>query len=616
MRQDIYEFNPDDVYRFAASVGARTKTVGNNLQFKYCPYCNGGRRRDKATFAISLKTGQFKCQRGSCGVKGNLFSLVHDFGFVLNEEYAKYRNLDNVNGKYKKFADAHKVHESKPAAIEYMESRGIPERICRQYEITTNSDGNIVFPFKDEDGALQFIKYRAINRKDGKSKEWCERNCKPILFGMNHCNTEESTLIITEGQIDSLSVATVGFTNAVSVPLGKDTFSAWLPHCWNWLQNFKRIIVFGDYENGEMSLLNYLNQRIKFAQIWHVRFEDYKDCKDANEILKKYGADQVRHCIEYAEIVPLQQVIDMADVTEDNPYDVPKLPTGIYPIDRLLHGGLPFGGVTVISGKAGEGKSTFANQLLLYALKSGYKSFVYSGELTNSLLKAWIMQNAAGPEFCIKEESEYGYRYSLSEGVKTRINNWLRGNMYMYDNSSLLGVNEMDSLCELITKTIQCYGVKVLLIDNLMTAIDLEESQGSTQYERQSAFMRKLYQIALQYEVIIILVAHKRKNNFSDNGNDEIMGSSDISNLMAVNLSYEKDRGKNAKCRPDQRLLKVFKARLFGETNESGIVLDFDEGSKRVYYPGQHSNLNENYGWNVATEDGFVSAEDNMEIPF
>ena len=57
-----------------------------------------------------------------------------------------------------------------------------------------------------------------MTRNKDKSKEWCERDCKPILFGMKQCDDAFKQLVITEGQLDSLSVAAAGINNAVSVP--------------------------------------------------------------------------------------------------------------------------------------------------------------------------------------------------------------------------------------------------------------------------------------------------------------------------------------------------------------------------------------------------------------
>jgi hypothetical protein len=94
-----------------------------------------------------------------------------------------------------------------------------------------------VFPFYDNKDELTFIKYRKTNfdPKKDKNKEWCFTDTKPILFGMDQCNLENKTLIMTEGQIDSLSVVEVGFENAVSVPTGKNGYT-WVPYCWDWLQ--------------------------------------------------------------------------------------------------------------------------------------------------------------------------------------------------------------------------------------------------------------------------------------------------------------------------------------------------------------------------------------------
>ena len=65
----IYNFSKDDAKRFAQEQGIKTKQIGNELRFKYCPYCRT-ETNDKDTFAINLDTGQFKCLRASCGAKG------------------------------------------------------------------------------------------------------------------------------------------------------------------------------------------------------------------------------------------------------------------------------------------------------------------------------------------------------------------------------------------------------------------------------------------------------------------------------------------------------------------------------------------------------------------
>ena len=114
----IYSFNPDDARRFAKENGIRAFERGNELVFKYCPYC---RSSDKDTFAINLDTGQFKCLRASCGVKGNMYTLAKDFDFSLGTE------VDEYISRRRKYRDMTRYPrpETRTPAVTYMESRGI-----------------------------------------------------------------------------------------------------------------------------------------------------------------------------------------------------------------------------------------------------------------------------------------------------------------------------------------------------------------------------------------------------------------------------------------------------------------------------------------------------------
>ena len=374
----IYEFKEQDAYEFSRYIGARTKRIGDELRFQNtCPYCHGGEHRDKDTFSINLRTGQFKCMRASCGVHGNMITLSRDFDFSLGNQVDEYYRPKR---KYRKLKTPKSPITPKDPAIKYLASRKISEEIARKYEITTQKehDNILVFPFYDENGELQFVKYRKtdFNKEKDKNKEWCEAECKPILFGMKQCK-DFSRLIVTEGQMDSLSVATARIDNAVSVPNGAKGFT-WIPYCWDWICKFEEIVIFGDNENGKMTLLDEFQHRFP-NRIKHVRYDDYKFCKDANEILMKYGPDAISVAIENAEFSPISKVIELADVNDIDIYKIEKLSATITEVDRLLYGGIPFGGVVLITGKPGEGKSTFASQIISGALNAGYKIFAYSG---------------------------------------------------------------------------------------------------------------------------------------------------------------------------------------------------------------------------------------------
>ena len=591
----IYEFNQDDAFRFADHVGIRVKHKGDELVFTKCPYC-GQSTKAKEKFAINLKTGQFNCFRASCGAHGNMITLSKDFDFQISEEVDRYFNRNNWNNRFRTFAAKHK--ESTDKAIEYMKSRGISEEVCKQYEITSK-DGQenvVVFPFYNEKNELKFIKYRNTEFQKGitkGSKEWCEADCMPILFGMNHCS-EGGQLIITEGQIDSLSVIQAGLNNAVSVPTGAQG-STWVPHCYDWVQKFDEIIIFGDCEKGKITLTDMIQSRFSNKKIRIVRVEDYQGYKDANEILQNLGSDAVVRAVNNAETVLSERVIDMASVEYKNFDEIPRIPTGFDKLDKLLKGGFMFGTVVLLTGKRGNGKSTVGSQFVCEALKAGYNAYMYSGELPNFWVKDWIDVQLYGKQRLTKSEIE-------------RCEHFYRERLYLYNND-IIETDELQDLLKVTTDTIIKRDIKFVVLDNLMTA--LESDYNETLYRKQSNFVGQLAKLAKALQIVVVLIAHPRKTGNSakyEFDNDDVSGSADITNRVDTVINYEKPKDSTV---PDnQRTLNVTKNRLWGYIGQFDVW--YSDESRRT------SEIQDNYYKNYLgdKEDDWQKDVSLNDIPF
>ena len=604
----LYEFNPEDAKRFAMEHMIKFRIRGDELQLRNCPYCRA-KTDDKNTFAINLRTGQFKCLRASCGAHGNMITLARDFNFSLGhdvDEYydrrKQYRNMTNYPRPV-----------TRDPAVAYMESRGISKAVTEKYAITTQKDHDniIVFPFFDEDGKMQFVKYRKadFDKTKDKNKEWCERNCRPILFGMDRCDTTISdTLVLTEGQIDSLSVAEAGIPNAVSVPTGANGFT-WVPHCWDFLRTFKTLIVFGDCENGKITLLDEMKGKFK-GTVKHVRIEDYKGHKDANELLQAEGAQAVRDAVANAVPVENPRIKQLANVKRKDWSDVPHFNSGIPSLDGIT-GGLYLGQLVTITGRRGLGKSTLASQIGAFAIKAGYKVFFYSGELNDWQFQGWFERQIAGPENINGTKMKNGFiRYTVDARQQNAIVRWYRDHAEIYDNRIIMEQEdgEEEALTETIKTAIRQYGCQVIFLDNLMTAMT---DDGSTDiYRAQSRFVKSLAAIAKGYEVLVILVAHPRKTS-GELENDDISGSGDITNLSDLVLAYGKPTQKEA-VDGVVRTLNVLKNRINGMTIK--IPLHFDEPSKRI--AESKTGLRFNLGWDSDEQMKFEEIDENDEIPF
>ena len=609
---NIYEFDPDDAKRFGQEQHIKYQQRGDELQFKYCPYCRN-KTDDKNTFAINLRTGQFKCLRASCGAKGNMITLARDFNFSLGNDVDEYFN------KRKRYKDLSRYPRPivRAPAVAYMENRGISQMITERYGITTQKDRDniLVFPFFDEFGKLQYVKYRKadFDKKKDKNKEWAESDCKPILFGMDRCDAEHNkTLVLTEGQIDSLSVAEAfgGDINAVSVPTGCNGFT-WVPYCWDFLGKFETLIVFGDHEKGRITLLDEMQKRFH-GVVKHVRTEDYLDCKDANEILTRHGKQAVRDAVNNAVIVDSKRIKKLSKVESKNMAEMEAVSTGISQLDKLI-GGFYFGQLVILTGERGLGKSTLGSQFIVNGVNQGLDAFCYSGELPDWSFQEWFDRQCAGREYINVLTSELGFdNYLVDAAALELIHDWYDEHCYIYDNAVIESADtENETILETLETAIKQYGCKMLLIDNLMTAI--EDDLASDLYRQQTAFVRALTKLAKQYNVIIILVVHPRKSNGYSFSNDSVAGSSNITNLADVVMNYALPKDDD-ELKPD-RILQVSKNRLTGKVNFGGIPLWYDVPSKRIL---EARGMNRTkYGWD--NFDGFMQLPemaDEEEIEF
>lgn len=599
-----YEFDIEDARRFASEQGIQTRVRGKELHFKQCPYCRNT-TDDKNTFAISLNTGQFKCLRASCGAHGNMITLAKDFNFSLG------RDVDEYYNSRRRYRDLTRYPRpiTKTAAVEYLETRGISKAVTERYGISTKKDEDniLVFPFYDEHGSMQFAKYRKtdFDKATDKNKEWCVSDCKPILFGMEQCDTEIDTLILTEGQIDSLSVAEAGLPNAVSVPTGANGFT-WVPYCWDFMSQFKTLIVFGDHESGHITLLDEMKVRFH-GTVKHVRPEDYLDCKDANELLQKHGKQAVIDAVNHAVMVENPKIKKLSEVQRKDVSQMECMDTGIKELNRTL-GGFYFGQLVILTGERGLGKSTLGSQFGTFAVKQGYTTFYYSGELMDWFFQDWFDRQMAGPDYINGIVSNLGYTsYSVDGQHINQIHNWYDENCYIYDNT-ILEDEETESLEGTILNAITQYGCRVILIDNLMTA--MEDDLSSDIYRQQTKFVRSLANMTKQYDVLIMLVVHPRKSNGFKFQNDDVAGSSNITNLADVVLRYSKPEYDENEPDPADRVLQVTKNRLNGRLIWTGIKLWYNEPSKRI-------SDNKRFDWTIGWEDTFYSADDlDDEIPF
>jgi twinkle protein len=588
----------------------------DKIDLLYCPICRGGEHGDKHSFVLYLDGG-YKCMRGSCGVSGSLTDLAQRIGVPFG--MPQY-NVFSTPNKKKNYVLPNTPLLPRTEQINgYFEGRGISKATLDTFQISANGKGSIIFPFF-RDKKLIYVKFRRPwdprTKEEEDTKEIQAKNTEPILFGMDLCDTNQP-LTITEGPIDCLSCYEAGIRNVVSVPSGTDNIE-WIELCFDWLEKFPKVIVFGDNDVAGRRMIEVVTRRLDPSRCYVV--EDYPDkpdgtpCKDANDILRYHGEMIVIAAHENAQPVPIKGLIDLADVDPIDPTEVPRIKTMIPSLDEVL-GGLVEGAVTVISGDPASGKSTIGGQILLSAVEQGHNVCAYSGELRKERFQMWINQQAAGSPFIttkwdpVKSKLVPFVPFNIQKKIRERY----RGHFFLFDNSEVFEHNQAKSIIDVFTIAVRRYGCTLFLADNLMTAI----SDSGDESPAQTAFVNEIKKFAMKFKIHVILVAHPRKKAAvrveAPRGLDDVAGKGTTVAIADSVVFVEKPDLRIVKAR-DEGINKVIECCYCADSRR---IYEKDKGDLFVFNWGATKEDIQSSPANSIPEYGIKMAEQKqLSMPF
>lgn len=284
-----------------------------------------------------------------------------------------------------------------------------------------------------------------------------------------------------------------------------------------------------------------------------------------------------------------------AECKIDDPSKYEKLPTGISAVDSMLHGGIPRGvSYTIISGAAGEGKSTLVSQIQASMISNtDYTCITYSGEMSDGLVKFQLYRQLAGHEGMIDGMSVgRGPEYLMKNGVREEIEMATKYQSILFDPmGGDLHVADPWSVWQESMERSAAAGVEVFIVDNLMTIVAaLTRSMPRlTDLERQREFCDWAARFVKKYNVWLLLVAHTRKPVYGAGSGTayDISGASEIVNLAGTIINYGKynadEMSKNTDLKTSDRKSRVQKNRLYGDYDTDGTTVHFDPMTCRIW---------------------------------
>jgi len=360
----------------------------------------------------------------------------------------------------------------------------------------------VIFPFIDSKGEIQMLKWRDPDNKDYIRTT---KDSRKVLFGISAVPENQSTLYITEGELDAMSMFDMGCP-AVSVPYGAkvltgmedDKSAEWIEHDYdNWISYFTEIIFATDSDEIGRQASESIARRLGRERSRIIEWPD--GVKDANDyILAGFdGADF------YEDLLPNASNMDPKSLKTAREFRE-RIWDCFWPSDGEEAGdptpfgvgdSFPFrfrpGEITVWTGYSKHGKTILLNYMLVHMTRLGRRSCLCSLEMKPEKNLQAIMRMGLAR---FKPDDEKQFDFALD---------WASRHFWIYDK---LGTATPSEVLEVFGYAAKKYGISHFVIDSLMR-LDIPEDEDA----RLKHLMNSLCDFAVKHNVHVHLVAHSKK---------------------------------------------------------------------------------------------------------
>lgn len=522
------------------------------------------------------------------GDKGDIFDLYcqnKNFGFrEAFPEICRYLGMVEVG------RPAPKPRPPKPPVIdvgsmggtkvlEYLhKTRGLTPETLRTYGVRShrrNSPHNvdfICFQFSDSTGVPVMLKSTGVKKRPDGGKDIWTTEPYYTLWGWWLVKPSTREIMITEGEIDAMSVFQMGAPMPVlSMPSGASNMT-WIENDWTALQGFERIYLCFDTDEAGEKAATEAAKRLGLTRCF--RIKPPGEWKDANECLTKGEPEQleVSGWISAAKTYDPPTIRSARELRDETrrlmqlQSEEAKRSTFVLPGVKLA---IRAAETTLVTGRPSHGKSEFCYQLLVHEMTAGHKVCILSCEIP----PAAMLRNIA-TQLCTRHPTEEDLDKALT---------FLDGKLWFFIRPPGAKREDWAPMFADFTYCVQRFGCDRFLVDSLIFLTGKED------YDAQDRLCTSLHDFDLLNNTHSFLIAHAspKKAGYSIPGAEDILGSSGIQapfdNIVIIYRYIEKeDRLEKARQDGNQHeidtislqpdgLLIVDKQRLTGERSKTKL---------------------------------------------
>lgn len=444
--------------------------------------------------------------------------------------------------------------------------RGIREDVCRKYgyQIGATESGEPchIANHRDATGAIVAQKIRGAN----KHFSWLgERSLCLPLWGQ-HLWSPGRSIVITEGEIDALSVSTAFEGKnypVVSLPDGAPAAPKAIKAAYEWLVKFEKIVLCFDNDEVGQKATQQVAEMLPVGKVYVMRLPH----KDANETLVTLGpAPIVKAFWDAVEWRP-DGIVNGCDLWQTilTTKDVESV-SYPWPVVNDKTRGLRRGELITVTAGSGIGKSLFVREIAKHLIDVGETVGMLMLEESTTRTALGMMSIALNKPLHINKDdtSEEELRAAFTSTLGS-------GRLFLYDH---FGSTEIDNLLNKVRYMAKALGCRWVIIDHLSIVVSaLEGNDERKLIDKAMTLLRTLVQ---ETGIGLLLVSHLRRPD--GKGDEEgaqtslsrLRGSHAIAQLSDMVIGLERNQQGDS---PDKTTVRVLKNRFSGDTGENGILI-------------------------------------------
>ena len=543
-----------------------------------CPACSGDRKKKhEKTLSVTVNTDGSKlyfCHH--CGESGSLFRK--------KEYFQKESNVTRIQPR---------AAVDQLSITNFFNSRGIlwsqdidlPVISGKRYFSGHGELDAVGFVYGDK-SQPSAIKWRAINQK-----AFTQEGAARQFYGIELIPHDAKELIIVEGECDALALASAGIP-AVSCPNGApqvvsgksfspedDNKFSYIWEAREIIERCDKIILATDNDKAGHALAEEIARRIGRAKCWAIQYPN--DCKDANDIISKHGAQALQDVVSKSQPLPLKGVYSaksyIADVHEIYKKGVGAgESTGLSSVDDLFT--IAEGQLSVVTGVPSSGKSEFVDQLMVnLAQRCSWKFAVASFENPPHFHIAKLSEKIIGKAFF------EGDGQRMTDQELSHASDFVDKHFVFLDARDGV-VSTIDSIIDRAKQAVMRLGVRGLVIDPYNY---IEKNPNSDESQSISSMLTKVTAFAKAHGVHVWFVAHPAKMYPREDGSMPIPTGMSISGSAA--WFAKADLGVTVHRKGDDTEVHCWKSRFKWIGKQGSVPVTYDKSTGRYsdYKPPQ-----------------------------